>query len=289
MARSAAAAARPARDRSGHRSAANGSARKPSRRISDGKRKPSAARKPAAAARKPSAPRKPAAARKPSPTRPSPVRKATPPRQPSPIRGATVTAGAVALPLPLRVAQAPFARALRSRGSGVLDALLHGGGWIALVGVLLAGIVFFNVDLLKLNRDIAATAQHAGGVARENARLRLELARLDSSERIQRAAAAQGLLLPAPGDVRYLRSRPLLDARLAAKRVGEEAAAPGPAAPITPAPVPTQAPVPPAAPGPTPAPAAAPAAPVAQPAPAPAPQPAPQPQVGSTPTGSPAG
>lgn len=272
MARSAAAAARPARDRSGHGSAADGSARNPSRRISDGKRKP-------------------AAARKPSPARPSPARKSSSARKPSPIRGATVTAGAVALPLPLRAAQAPFARALRSRGSGVLDALLHGGGWIALVGVLLAGIVFFNVDLLKLNRDIAATAQQAGGVARENARLRLELARLDSSERIQRAAAAQGLLLPAPGDVRYLRSRPLLDARLAAKRVGEEAAAPGPAARITPAPVPTptQAPAPPAALGPTPAPAAAPAAPVAQPAPAPAPQPAPQPQVGSTPTGSPDG
>ncbi len=135
------------------------------------------------------------------------------------VAAAHAGAGVIALPLPLRVIRAPFTRSLRSRGSGVIDALLQGRGWIGLVAVLLVGIVFFNVDLLKMNRDIAVTAQHASGVARENARLRLELAKLDSSERVQRAAASRGLLLPAPGDVRYLRANPFVDARRAAKLI----------------------------------------------------------------------
>ena len=100
----------------------------------------------------------------------------------------------------------------------MLDALLQGRAWIALVGVLLVGIVFFNVDLLELNRDIARTADKAAQMKRENAGLRLEVARLASSERIQRAAAKRGLELPAPGDVRYLTPRPA-DARRAAGTV----------------------------------------------------------------------
>ncbi|MGI8946163.1 MAG: hypothetical protein ACR2GL_08000 [Thermoleophilaceae bacterium] len=85
--------------------------------------------------------------------------------------------------------------------------------------VLLAGIVFFNVDLLRMNREIAATAERTATVKRENARLRTDLARLGSSERIQRVAADRGLVLPAPGEVRYLRSDPRTDARRAAQRL----------------------------------------------------------------------
>jgi cell division protein FtsL len=141
--------------------------------------------------------------------------------------------GAVALPLPVRVLRAPAARAIRARGGTVVDALLHGQGWIALIGVLLAGIVFCNVYLLQLNRDIAATSQKAAAVKRENARLRLDVARLGSSERIQLAAAQLGLVLPAPGEVRYLRAHPALDGGRAAKLVEPPglAAAPAPVAP----------------------------------------------------------
>jgi cell division protein FtsL len=151
--------------------------------------------------------------------------------------------------------RAPFARAARVRAGGVLDALLRGRAWIALVAVLLVGIVFFNVDLLELNRDIARTADKASTLNRENAALRLQLARLASSERIQRVAAKRGLELPAPGDVRYLRLHPGADAKRAAAHVtepGENEATPVTSgAPVTaPAPAPT-----PAAQG-TPAPAA---------------------------------
>ncbi|HEU0023477.1 MAG TPA: hypothetical protein VFQ12_02520 [Thermoleophilaceae bacterium] len=128
-------------------------------------------------------------------------------------------AARVALPLPLRVFEAPFARALRARTSGVLDALLSGRGWIALVGVLLVGIVFFNVDLLRMNREIALTAERGAVLKRENARLRQEAALLGSSQRIQDAAAELGMVLPTAGEVRFLIARPPFDARKAARRI----------------------------------------------------------------------
>jgi hypothetical protein len=137
--------------------------------------------------------------------------------------------GAGTVALPSRLARAPFARAARARTGSVLDALLRGRGWIALIGALLVGIVFFNVDLLRLNREIARTAERSSQVRRQNAELRLRLARLGSSERLQPAVAAQGFVLPPPGEVHYLRARPSLDARNAAKRLAEQGDSPTPA------------------------------------------------------------
>lgn len=131
------------------------------------------------------------------------------------------SAGAPAVALPVRVLNAPFTRAARARTGSLLDALLSGRGWIALVFVLLAGIVFFNVDLLQMNRDIARDAERISTLKRENARLLLEEARLASSERIQESAAQLGLVLPAPGEVRYLKARPTRDAGQAVKRITE--------------------------------------------------------------------
>jgi cell division protein FtsL len=166
----------------------------------------------------------------------------------------TATGRARWIALPIRVLNAPFARTLRMRTAGVLDALLAGRGWIALIGVLLAGIVFFNVDLLQMNRDIARDAERASALKRENARLRLEVARLASSERIQEAAAGLGLVLPAPGEVRYLKARPGRDARRAAKRITEPdgtlAPPPAPASDSAAPPATTTTPAAPAAPTP---------------------------------------
>lgn len=89
---------------------------------------------------------------------------------------------------------------------GVLDRVLRGPVYIAVVGVLLVGIVFFNVGVLELNHGIASTDVRAAQLKRQNAALTLQLAKLGSSERIQHVALQRGLVLPQPGDVRYLRA-----------------------------------------------------------------------------------
>src|SRR3954447_4556749 len=137
-------------------------------------------------------------------------------------------------------AKAPVSRSLRPRLASIADALLHGRGWIALVAVLLVGIVFFNVDLLQMNRDIAQTASRASAIKRENAALKLRVARLASTERIKRAAEQRGLVLPPPGQIHYLRARRAADARGAARRLAAWAKGDAPAV-ATPAPQPQPA------------------------------------------------
>ena len=155
-----------------------------------------------------------------APARHAPRRRTAPARtRPATRRMSGGTAAAPAVALPIRVLNAPFARAARRRTSGLLDALLSGRGWIALVFVLLAGIVFFNVDLLQMNREIARNADKISTLKREIARHRLDVARLASSERIQESAVQLGLVLPAPGEVRFLKARPERDAHQAAKRI----------------------------------------------------------------------
>jgi hypothetical protein len=114
----------------------------------------------------------------------------------------------------------------------VLDRLLRGHGWVVCVGLLLVGVVFLNVRLLELDGRIARDSQRAAALRHENAELRLRAARLGSSERIQRAAQAHGLVWPLAGDLRFLHARPDRDARLAVggmnapvARVGSESGA----------------------------------------------------------------
>ena len=142
--------------------------------------------------------------------RSAPARHAAPSRATAPVRRVSGRAHPAA----------PAARVVAlPRGARVLDAILTGRIWIGLIGVLLAGIVFFNVDLLQMNREITQMADKATQIKRENDRLRHDYARLASSERIQEAAAALGLVYPAAGDVRYLKSNPKLDAHNASNRI----------------------------------------------------------------------
>lgn len=171
----------------------------------------------------------------------------------------------------------------RGRACGLLDSLLRGRGWIVLVGGLLAGIVFFNVALLEINSGIAAGDQRSTMLKRENAALRARVARLGSSERIQKSAQDLGLVLPQPDQVRYLKANPRSDSRRAVARLSaprnpvQQPAVAGPAPAASPAP-----------PGATPQPGAAPQ-PVAAPQPAAAPQPVitaqPAPGAAAAPTG----
>ena len=177
-----------------------------------------------------------------APARPAPRRKPAQPR-----RGTT-------RPAPKRRAQArPSGRRAKAAArlaaiprSPFVDRLLTGRIWIVLLAVLLAGIVTANVSLLEMNSGIAQTTEKVAALKRENSRLRLEAAKLGSSERIQRAAADLGLVLPAPGEVRYLEARPG-DAALALKKMSAPApvlAYTPPPAPVVPEPTTTTEPAP---------------------------------------------
>jgi cell division protein FtsL len=220
----------------------------------------------AAAARADTAP-----AHAPSRRHGAPARRRTPaqPSRRAPARKgpAPKTARRTATPVDARRRAAlALGRFVEARTQGLLDQLLRGRLWVGFVGALLAGIVFLNVSLLQLNQEIARTTTHATALDRQNSTLRARVAALDSSERIQRLATARGMLMPDPGQYRYLRSRPWLDDQLAARRTTAPhppipasatlAGSPPPAttAPTTPAAAPTTptpATTPPAATTPT--------------------------------------
>jgi cell division protein FtsB len=108
---------------------------------------------------------------------------------------------------------------MQAAGMPLLDRLLRGRAWVALVGVLLAGIVFLNVSVLELNRGIAATDAQSASLERVNSSLRERVAKLDSGERIRQLAAAHGFVMPQPGDVHYIRPSSRSDTRLALARM----------------------------------------------------------------------
>jgi cell division protein FtsL len=153
----------------------------------------------------------------PAPARRAPAKRQPARRQPAPTKRPTRRASGAAAPR--RAPRAAPRKVALPLGARMLDAVLNGRIWIGLVGVLLAGIVFFNVDLLRMNREITHMADQAAQLKRENARLREDVAGLANSERIQQAAAELGLVLPAPAEVRYLKSNPTIDARTASKRI----------------------------------------------------------------------
>jgi cell division protein FtsL len=153
----------------------------------------------------------------PAPARRAPAKRQPARRQPAPAKRPTRRASGAAAPR--RAPRAAPRKVALPLGARMLDAVLNGRIWIGLVGVLLAGIVFFNVDLLRMNREITHMADQAAQLKRENARLRQDVAGLANSERIQQAAAELGLVLPAPAEVRYLKSNPTIDARTASKRI----------------------------------------------------------------------
>jgi hypothetical protein len=153
----------------------------------------------------------PASATTPHPARPTRRRPAQRPtrRVSGPARGrraAPPPAGgavAVAPPLALRVARAG-GRIVDAR---FLDRLLRGRVWIALLAIGLMGIVFIQVSMLRLNAGISRAITAAETLHRQNASLRGDISKLDSSDRIGDAAKSFGMIQPTAGSVRYLDAR----------------------------------------------------------------------------------
>ncbi|MGI8731126.1 MAG: hypothetical protein ACR2LK_14280 [Solirubrobacteraceae bacterium] len=116
--------------------------------------------------------------------------------------------------------------ALDVSSSRAMDRLVRSRIWIGVIAFALLGMVATQVSLLKLNTGISNAVQTASTLERSNAGLRREVSRLSSPERIRPKAEALGLVMPAPADIEYLRSR---DTRAAAKRAAANIQAPDPA------------------------------------------------------------
>jgi hypothetical protein len=89
--------------------------------------------------------------------------------------------------------------------SGLMVRLTRGRLWIGLLATLLVGIVALNVVALGINAASSKVSQASDQLRRANSALRAGIAGDLSNEKVQAAAAALGLAIPAPGDVRYLR------------------------------------------------------------------------------------
>ncbi|HEY0361016.1 MAG TPA: hypothetical protein VGC83_01985 [Solirubrobacteraceae bacterium] len=147
-----------------------------------------------------------------APTQRPPRRISGPSRPKRDPRASATGATAVARPpLAMRLGL----RAMRVGDARVLDRLVRGRAWIALVAVALMGIVFMQVSLLKLNAGISRAVTAADTFDRQNSSLREEISKLDSGERIQAVAAKLGMVTPAAGDVHYLDGRGADGARAA--------------------------------------------------------------------------
>ena len=110
--------------------------------------------------------------------------------------------------------------------SRTMDRLVRSRVWIGILAFGLIGIVAMQVSMLKINSGIGRAVQTASTLERTNAALRGEVSRLSAGVRIVPLAKDQGLVMPAPADVGYLRAE---SARAAAVRAARRMRAPDPA------------------------------------------------------------
>ncbi len=97
---------------------------------------------------------------------------------------------------------AEFVRALPDHS--LLDRIVRGRAWIPLIGVLLAGIVAMQVEVLKLNAGIGRSLVRGTALQSENALLRAQVATLADDQRIESKAAQMGMVMPSPGSIKFL-------------------------------------------------------------------------------------
>lgn len=131
---------------------------------------------------------------------PAQGRKAVP-RMAGPSRG-----GAVAAPRPLAVRVAGAVHTIAEHR--LLDRVIRGRMWIAILGIGLIGIVFMQVTMLRMNAGIGHAVEQATTLERQNAALQASISQLSSGDRVQELAAAQGMVQPA-GTARFLDARSL--------------------------------------------------------------------------------
>jgi hypothetical protein len=98
-----------------------------------------------------------------------------------------------------------FLRSLPDRP--LVDRLVRGRAWIPVLGVMLAGIVFMQVEVLKLGASVGRSIEATSALTARNQLLRANVAALTDQAHIERLAAGMGMIMPAPGSVGFLPAR----------------------------------------------------------------------------------
>jgi cell division protein FtsL len=115
-------------------------------------------------------------------------------------------AGAMAAPRPLALRVAGAVHTVAEHR--LLDRVIRGRMWIAILGLGLIGIVFMQVSMLRMNAGIGRAVEQATTLERQNAALQASISQLSSGDRVQQLAASQGMVQPA-GTPRFLDARSL--------------------------------------------------------------------------------
>jgi hypothetical protein len=97
----------------------------------------------------------------------------------------------------------------------VIDRLIQSRGWIPVLGILLSGIVFMQVEVLKLNASMGRALTTSSALASRNELLRNAVSMESDDQRIETLAAKNGMYMPAPDAPSFLSSRASLRAALA--------------------------------------------------------------------------
>jgi len=111
------------------------------------------------------------------------------------------------------VRSAAIVRALA--GHALLDRVVRGRAWIPLLGVMLAGIVAMQVEVLKLGASMGRSIGRTTALQSRNEMLRASVASLADEQRIERLAYGMGMVMPAPDDVTFLAAASDANARQA--------------------------------------------------------------------------
>jgi hypothetical protein len=98
----------------------------------------------------------------------------------------------------------------------LLDRLIRGRMWIAIVAFALIGIVALQLGLLKLNGGIGRALEREALLQRQNAALSIENSELAAGPRIEALAGQLGMAFASPSQLRFLDSHPRADTARAA-------------------------------------------------------------------------
>jgi hypothetical protein len=109
--------------------------------------------------------------------------------------------------------QAPLATRVRAfvrslPDHAVIDRLVRGRVWILALGVMLAGIVAMQVEVLKLGASIGRSVQRSSVLSVRNEQLQASVASLTDDQRIERLAAGMGMVMTPPNAVGFLAAHP---------------------------------------------------------------------------------